>query len=68
VKEIIYNYDLLSDDDISKVVLRSKALIINKNNIFIGNADNTLQFSGGHLEENESFEECLKREVLRARN
>lgn len=64
MKETIYNYDYLDDDEITETVIRMKALIINDNNILIGNENGVFQFPGGHLEENESFNECLKREVL----
>lgn len=64
MKEIIYNYDYLSDEDITEVVIRTKALIINDKKIILGNANNIYQFPGGHSEDNETLEECLKREVL----
>ena len=64
MKETIYNYDYLTNEDITEVVIRTKALIINGDNILIGNENGLFQFPGGHLEENESFNDCLKREVL----
>ena len=64
MRETIYNYDYLTDKDITEVVIRTKALIINNGKILIGNENDVYQFPGGHLEDGESFNECLKREVL----
>ena len=64
MKEIIYNNDNLNDDDITELVVRTKALIINHGKILIGNENGVFQFPGGHLEKNESYNDCLKREIL----
>lgn len=64
MKEIIYNYDFLTEEDINKIVIRTKALIINDGYIYLGNENGVIQFPGGHLEDNESYISCLKREVL----
>ena len=64
MKEVLYNYDNLTLDDIDEVVVRAKGLIINDNNeITLGYCDGTYQFPGGHLEENEELSDCLLREI-----
>ena len=64
MRKILYNPDNLTRDDIDEVVIRVKALIINsKNEITLGYAHKTYQFPGGHLEDGESLEEGLIREI-----
>lgn len=61
----VYNYHHLNIEDIHDKVVRVKALMINsKKEILLGVSFGTVQFIGGHLEEDESLEEGLKREVL----
>lgn len=64
MKEIIHNPNNLSENDITETVIRTKALIIKKENILIGNANGVYQFPGGHQENNENIKDCLKREIL----
>lgn len=64
MKKVIYNNDNLKEKDIDETVVRTKAIIINsKNEILLGRVNSTYQFPGGHLEEGESLEECLLREI-----
>ena len=64
MKEILYNPDKLNEKDITETVIRTKALIINKEYIYLANEGTVYHFPGGHLEQNETLQECLKREVL----
>ena len=63
MKEIIYNYDNLREDEITELVIRVKVLLLKNDKLSIGNENSIYQFIGGHLEEGETFNECLKREV-----
>ena len=64
MKEIIYNNYNLKDSDINKEVKRARALIANsRDELLFGYSDNTYQTIGGHLEEGETYLECLSREI-----
>ena len=64
MKEILYDPDKLKEKDITETVIRTKALIINKEYIYLAKEGTVYHFPGGHLEQNETLQECLKREVL----
>lgn len=64
MKIVIHNNDNLKEEEITEVVLRAKAVLLNNENILLANEDNVLQFPGGHVEEGEKLETCLKREIL----
>ncbi len=60
----ITNRDNLKETDITEVVVRVKALLINSNDeILLGYSHNDYQFPGGHIEENENLIDALNREV-----
>lgn len=62
--EKIYNYDNITPDKIDEVTTRARAILINSNDEVLMCYSNGLQhyeFPGGHLENNETLEEGLKR-------
>ena len=64
MKEVIYNKDNVLDKDINKVITRAKVMLINsKKEITLAFSDNVYHFVGGHVEENETLNETLVREV-----
>lgn len=65
--EKIYNYDNLNPEDIDENTIRARAIIINSHKEVLMCYSNGLQhyeFPGGHLEEKETLEDGLKREIL----
>lgn len=65
--EKIYNYDNLTPEEIDEKTTRARAILINSKNEVLMCYSNGLQhyeFPGGHLEENETLEIGLKREIL----
>ena len=64
METIFINSDNLNTDDLQEEVTRVKALVINSNDeILLGYSNGTYQFLGGHMEDNESFDAAINREV-----
>ena len=65
MRTVVHNHDNLTYQDIDEVVLRARAVMINRDDeILLGYLDNTYQFPGGHVEKGEKLSETLYREVL----
>lgn len=64
MNEVIYNNNNLKEEEINKIVKRAKMLIGNSNDeILIAFCHNNYYLVGGHVEDNETFDECLIREI-----
>jgi len=65
MKKIIYNEHNLEDSEINNIVKRAKIILINKNDeILLANSKNNYYLVGGHVDNNETDIETLKRETL----
>ena len=64
MKEIVINDSGLTDEDIETKVIRVKGLLLNsKGKILLAHNNNTYQFPGGHVEDDETMDECIIREI-----
>lgn len=64
MKEIIYNDNNLKEEDINNYIDRAKMIVENDNNeLLFASTDNNYYLIGGHVEKNESFDECVVREI-----
>ena len=64
MKEFVINDDNLTEEDIEMKVIRVKALILNSmGNILLAFNNNTYQFPGGHTNDDEEIDDCIKREI-----
>lgn len=64
MKEIIYNEDKLKDEEINEWVKRAKILVVNsKDELLLAHTDDNYYLLGGHVDGDESDNECLIREI-----
>lgn len=65
MKHVFINDNNLSEDELDYEVIRVKGIILNnQNEVLLAHNNNTFQFIGGHLEENEDMESALLREIV----
>lgn len=64
MKEIIYNYDCLKDEEINHCICRAKMIVENsKNELLVVYSHQNYFLIGGHVENDETFSECIVREI-----
>jgi len=65
MKELIYNEYNIKDSEINNIIARAKIILINNNNeILLANSNNSYYLIGGHVDNNETDIETIKRETL----
>ena len=64
MKEVLLNYDNITEDQIDKTVVRVKSILVNDNNeALVGYSFDEYQFIGGHVEEGEDPNDTIVREI-----